>query len=60
MVVENGMGAYDEKEDGTSTTATASPTCEPHQAMGEAINDGVDLIAYTGGAPSIWWCRRYR
>lgn len=51
MVVENGMGAYDEvEEDGSIHDPYRIAYLQSHiKAMGEAIADGVDLIAYT------WW-----
>ena len=51
MVVENGMGAYDEvEEDGSIHDPYRIAYLRSHiKAMGEAIADGVDLIAYT------WW-----
>ena len=51
MVVENGMGAYDEVEaDGSIHDPYRIAYLQSHiKAMGEAIDDGVDLIAYT------WW-----
>ena len=49
MVVENGMGAYDEvEEDGSIHDPYRIAYLQSHiKAMGEAIADGVDLIAYT-------------
>lgn len=51
MVVENGMGAYDEVEgDGSIHDPYRIAYLQSHiKAMGEAVADGVDLIAYT------WW-----
>ena len=51
MVVENGMGAYDEVEaDGSIHDPYRIDYLKSHvRAMGEAIDDGVDLIGYT------WW-----
>ena len=51
MVVENGMGAYDTvEEDGSIHDPYRIAYLQSHiKAMGEAIDDGVDLIAYT------WW-----
>ncbi len=51
MVVENGMGAYDKvEEDGSIHDAYRIDYLKRHvRAMGEAIDDGVDLIGYT------WW-----
>ena len=51
MVVENGMGAYDEvEEDGSIHDPYRIAYLKSHvAAMREAIEDGVDLIAYT------WW-----
>jgi len=51
MVVENGMGAYDEvEEDGSIHDPYRIAYLQSNiKAMGEAIADGVDLIAYT------WW-----
>lgn len=51
MVVENGMGAYDEvEEDGSIHDPYRIAYLQSHiKAMGEAVADGVDLIAYT------WW-----
>lgn len=51
MVVENGMGAYDTvEEDGSIHDQYRIDYLKSHvKAMGEAIADGVDLIAYT------WW-----
>ena len=51
MVVENGMGAYDTvEEDGSIHDPYRIDYLKQHvRAMGEAIDDGVDLIGYT------WW-----
>ena len=51
MVVENGMGARDEvTEDGKIHDDYRIEYLKKHvRAMGEAIDDGVDLIGYT------WW-----
>ena len=51
MVVENGMGAYDTvEEDGSIHDPYRIAYLKQHvRAMGEAIDDGVDLIGYT------WW-----
>ena len=51
MVVENGMGAYDTvEEDGSVHDPYRIEYLKSHvRAMGEAIADGVDLMAYT------WW-----
>ena len=51
MVVENGMGAYDTvEEDGSVHDPYRIDYLKSHiRAMGEAVADGVDLIAYT------WW-----
>lgn len=51
MVVENGMGAFDEvEEDGAIHDPYRIAYLESHvRAMGEAVADGVDLIGYT------WW-----
>jgi 6-phospho-beta-glucosidase len=53
MVVENGLGAYDQKEkDGSIHDTYRIDYFIPHiQAMSKAIEDGVDLIAYT-----TWGC----
>ena len=49
MVVENGLGAYDEKaEDGEIHDSYRIDYLRQHiQQMGEAIADGVELIGYT-------------
>ncbi len=49
MIVENGLGAYDERsEDGKFHDDYRIDYFRKHIAqMGEAINDGVDLIGYT-------------
>ena len=49
MIVENGLGAYDEKEeDGTINDDYRIEYLSEHvKAMKEAIADGVDLIGYT-------------
>ena len=49
MVVENGLGAIDERaEDGSIHDPYRIDYLRQHiQAMGEAIGDGVDLIGYT-------------
>lgn len=54
MVVENGMGAYDTvEEDGSIHDQYRIDYLKSHvKAMAEAVADGVDLIAYTCGAPS--------
>lgn len=51
MVVENGMGARDEvAEDGSVHDPYRIAYLRSHvKAMGEAVDDGVDLVAYT------WW-----
>ena len=51
MVVENGMGAYDTvEEDGSIHDTYRIDYLKRHvRDMGEAIDDGVDLIGYT------WW-----
>ena len=51
MVVENGMGAFDTvEEDGSIHDPYRIDYLKRHvKAMGEAIDDGVDLIGYT------WW-----
>ena len=51
MVVENGMGAYDEKgEDGKIHDDYRIAYLKTHvKAMEEAVEDGVDLMGYT------WW-----
>lgn len=51
MVVENGMGAFDEvEEDGSIHDPYRVAYLESHvKAMAEAVADGVDLIGYT------WW-----
>lgn len=51
MVVENGMGAYDEvEEDGSIHDPYRISYLQEHvKAMAEAIEDGVDLVGYT------WW-----
>ncbi|RKD71324.1 6-phospho-beta-glucosidase [Sinobaca qinghaiensis] len=53
MVVENGLGAYDKvEEDGSIIDDYRIDYLRGHiQAMGEAIEDGVDLIGYTS-----WGC----
>ena len=56
MVVENGMGAKDEvTADGKIHDDYRIEYLKKHvHAMGEAIDDGVDLIATPGGARSTW------
>ena len=51
MVVENGMGAFDEvEEDGSIHDPYRIAYLKSHvRAMAEAVADGVDLIGYT------WW-----
>ena len=51
MVVENGMGAFDTvEEDGSIHDPYRIDYLKRHvRAMGEAVDDGVDLIGYT------WW-----
>lgn len=53
MVVENGLGAYDKvEEDGSIIDDYRIDYLRDHiEAMGEAIEDGVDLIGYTS-----WGC----
>lgn len=53
MVVENGLGAFDEKsEDGKIHDSYRIDYLRQHiRQMGEAIKDGVDLIGYT-----TWGC----
>jgi 6-phospho-beta-glucosidase len=53
FVVENGLGAYDKKEeDGTINDDYRINYLREHiEAMGEAIEDGVDLMGYTS-----WGC----
>ncbi|MGK9185323.1 6-phospho-beta-glucosidase [Priestia filamentosa] len=53
FVVENGLGAYDKiEEDGTINDDYRIEYLREHvRAMGEAIEDGVDLIGYTS-----WGC----
>ena len=53
MVVENGLGAYDKvEEDGSIHDDYRIEYLRKHiAAMNDAINDGVDLIAYT-----TWGC----
>ncbi|MGD6966355.1 glycoside hydrolase family 1 protein [Rossellomorea vietnamensis] len=53
MVVENGLGAYDKvEEDGSINDDYRIDYLRDHiKAMGEAIEDGVDLIGYTS-----WGC----
>lgn len=53
FVVENGLGAYDKvEEDGTINDDYRIDYIRKHiQAMGEAIEDGVDLMGYTS-----WGC----
>jgi 6-phospho-beta-glucosidase len=53
MVVENGLGAYDKvEEDGSINEDYRIDYLRDHiKAMGEAIEDGVDLIGYTS-----WGC----
>ncbi len=54
MIVENGMGAYDKKEeDGTVDDSYRIDYLRNHiQAMIDAVNkDGVDLLGYTMWAP---------
>lgn len=53
MVVENGLGASDKvEEDGSIHDSYRIAYLHDHiQAMGEAIDDGVDVIAYT-----TWGC----
>ncbi|MCP1157224.1 MULTISPECIES: glycoside hydrolase family 1 protein [Bacillus] len=53
FVVENGLGAYDEpEEDGTINDDYRIDYLRGHiEAMGEAIEDGVDLMGYTS-----WGC----
>lgn len=51
MVVENGLGADDEFVDGTVHDDYRIDYLSKHiQAMSEAIEDGVDLVAYTAWA----------
>ena len=49
MIVENGLGAYDEKEeDGTINDDYRIEYLKAHiEQMKEAVEDGVDLIGYT-------------
>ena len=48
MVVENGLGALDTLEDGTIHDPYRIEYMKEHvKAMSDAIDDGVDLIAYT-------------
>ena len=48
MVVENGLGAIDEFEDGKIHDPYRIDYMKAHvKAMEEALEDGVDLIAYT-------------
>lgn len=49
FVVENGLGAYDQVEqDGTIKDDYRIDYLAKHiEAMGEAVDDGVDLIGYT-------------
>ncbi len=49
MVVENGLGAYDEiNEDGSINDSYRIDYLKKHiETMGQAIEDGVDLIGYT-------------
>jgi 6-phospho-beta-glucosidase len=53
VVVENGLGAYDKvEEDGSINEDYRIDYLRDHiKAMGEAIEDGVDLIGYTS-----WGC----
>ena len=53
MVVENGLGAVDKvEEDGSIHDTYRIDYLREHiKAMNEAINDGVDVIAYT-----MWGC----
>ena len=53
MVVENGLGAVDKvEEDGSIIDDYRIDYMRDHViAMNEAIEDGVDLIAYTSWAP---------
>jgi 6-phospho-beta-glucosidase len=53
MVVENGLGAYDEVEaDGSINDDYRIDYLREHiKQMGEAVKDGVDLIGYTS-----WGC----
>lgn len=52
MVVENGLGAFDEVEDGKVHDDYRIDYYIPHiEAMGRAIDNGVDLIGYT-----TWGC----
>jgi len=53
FVVENGLGAYDQvEEDGTINDDYRIAYLREHiEAMGEAIEDGVELIGYTS-----WGC----
>jgi 6-phospho-beta-glucosidase len=53
VVVENGLGAYDKVgEDGSINDDYRIDYLRDHiKAMGEAIEDGVDLIGYTS-----WGC----
>ncbi|WP_409252863.1 glycoside hydrolase family 1 protein [Bacillus sp. SCS-153A] len=53
MVVENGLGAYDKvEEDGSINDDYRIDYLRDHiKAMGEAVEDGVDLIGYTS-----WGC----
>src|SRR5690606_16875055 len=53
MIVENGLGAYDKvEEDGSINDDYRIEYMRDHiKQMGEAIEDGVDLIGYTS-----WGC----
>lgn len=52
MIVENGMGAYDEIEDGQIHDQYRVDYFTAHfKAMKEAIDEGVNLIGYTSWAP---------
>jgi 6-phospho-beta-glucosidase len=53
MIVENGLGAYDKvEEDGSINDDYRIDYLRDHiQAMGEAVEDGVDVIGYTS-----WGC----
>ena len=56
MVVENGLGARDEKaEDGQIHDSYRIDYLRRHiEAMYEATEDGVDLMGYTRGDALIW------
>jgi 6-phospho-beta-glucosidase len=48
FIVENGLGAYDKEEDGSINDDYRIDYLRSHiEAMGEAIEDGVELMGYT-------------